>query len=271
MAIKDILTVVDFVGKQPAVRVATEAARRLDAHLTGFTFAFNPVIATSGLPIGSEDLTASIRRAWEEEARSAEAAFQETARLAGIRYGSVLEAATDVRFGVLLRYSRLSDLVVIGQEDPDRPEPMRTAMIETLLFEGGAPTFVVPFIAEDVSFERALVAWDGSATAARTVRAALPLLAESTNVTVLAVGDREPQELSDIAVHLSRHGLQVDVKHTPKSGIAVADALLNIVSDEGFDYVVMGAYGHSRVREQLFGGATHDILQEMTVPVLMTH
>jgi nucleotide-binding universal stress UspA family protein len=270
MAIKDILTVVDFVGKQPAVRVAAEVTRRLNAHLTGFTFAFHPMIAVSGFPVGSEDLTASLRRAWENDARKAEAAFREIARLADVPYDSVMEEAPDARFEVLLRRSRLSDLVVIGQEDPERPEPMRTAMIETLLFEGGAPTLVVPFISKDVSLERPLVAWDGSATAARAVRAALPLLAESTAVTVLTVGDRKPEELSDIAVHLSRHGLQVEVKHTI-SDVAVADTLLNTVSDEGFGYVVMGAYGHSRVREQLFGGATRDILREMTVPVLMTH
>ena len=271
MAIKDILTVVDLGGKRPAASVAAEAARRLDAHLTGFTFIFDPAVPVSGFPMGSEELTARLRKAWVEEARSADAAFQEIARLAGVRSDSVVEDAMDARLGELLRRSRLSDLVAIGQEDPDRPEPMRGAMIETLLFEAGAPTLVVPFIAEDVSLDRALVAWDGSATAARALRAALPLLAESTAVTVLAVGDGRPEELSDIAVHLSRHGLKVDVKHTPKSGIAVADTLLNTVSDEGFGYVVMGAYGHSRMREQLFGGATRDILKEMTVPVLMTH
>jgi len=271
VAIRDILTVVDLGGEQRAVRVAAEATRRLDAHLTGLTLTYNPMIEASGFPLGSEELTANLRKAWRKQAETADAAFLDIARRDGIRHGSILSEAADTSFGSLLRYSRLSDLVVIGQENPDRPETMRSTIVETLLFEGGAPTLVVPFISKDVAFDRALVAWDGSATAARAVRAALPLLAESAAVTVLAVGDRAPEELSDIAVHLSRHGLKVEVKNTPRAGIPVADTLLNVVSDGGFGYVVMGAYGHSRVREQLFGGATRDILKEMTVPVLMTH
>jgi nucleotide-binding universal stress UspA family protein len=273
MAIKDILTIVDLAGRRPAASVAAELARRLDAHLTGLTTAHSPLIPASGIATASEALSARVREAWLDQARAADAAFQEIARLAGIRYESVVvDAPSDGYFAEFVRRSRLADLVVIGQEDPDVPEPLRGAMIEALLFEAGAPVLLVPYIGVgDIALRRALVAWDGSATAARAVRAGLSLLGLSDSVTVLRIGNHRPEESSDIAVYLDRHGLKVEVEQVPANEIPVADVLLNTVADRGFDWVVMGAYGHSRVREYLFGGATRDILGEMTVPVLMAH
>jgi nucleotide-binding universal stress UspA family protein len=272
MAIKDILTIVDLSGKQPAAALAAELTRRLDAHLTGLSLAHNPMIPASGIVPGADTMMA-VRDVWRHQAEEADAAFQELAGRAGIRYESqIVEALGDGYFSEPVRRSRLTDLVVIGQENPDAPEPMRGSMIEALLFEGGAPTLIVPYIGDaDFAMRRALVAWDGSATAARAVRAGLPLLAASESVTVLAIGHNRPEEATEIAVYLDRHGLKVDVKQIPSGTIPVADTVLNVVADESFDCVVMGAYGHSRVREYFFGGATRDVLGEMTVPVLMTH
>jgi nucleotide-binding universal stress UspA family protein len=272
MAIKDILTIVDFGGKRPAAALAAELARRLDAHLTGLSLAHNPIVPASGI-VAEADTLLAMREVWLRQAEEADAAFQEIGRLAGVRYeGRIVEALGDGYFSEPVRRSRLTDLVVIGQENPDAPEPMRSSLIEALLFEGGAPTLIVPYIGDDdFAMRRALVAWDGSATAARAVRASLPLLATSDSVTVLAIGNKRPEEETEIAVYLDRHGLKVEVKRIPSGSIPVADTVLNVVSDESYDCVVMGAYGHSRVREYFFGGATRDILVEMTVPVLMTH
>jgi nucleotide-binding universal stress UspA family protein len=273
MAIKDILTVVDLAGRRPAASVAAELARRLDAHLTGLSLLHDPMVPASGMTLGSAALSAGVREAWLSRAREADAAFQEIGRLAGIRYDStIVEAPSDGYLAEVVRRSRLTDLAVIGQDNPDEPEPLRAAMIESLLFEGGAPTLLVPYVsASDFSPRRALIAWDGSATAARAVRAGLPLLAKSDSVTVLTIGNQRPEQASDIAVYLDRHGLKVELEQVRPNEVPVADVLLNTVADRGFDWVVMGAYGHSRVREYLFGGATRDILGEMTVPVLMAH
>jgi nucleotide-binding universal stress UspA family protein len=273
MAIKDILTIVDLVGERAAPALAAELARVLDAHLMGMVLAQNPMIPPSGIALGSEMLTAGMRDAWLRQAQDADAAFEDMAGRAGVRYESrIIEAAAESYTAEPVRRSRLTDLVVVGQDSPDAPQPMRGPLIEALLFDGGAPTLIVPYIgAADFALRRALVAWDGSATAARAVRASLPLLAACDSVTVLAVGSQPSEEETDIAIYLDRHGLKVEVKQIPAGSIPVADTVLNVVSDESFDCVVMGAYGHSRVREYFFGGATRDILGEMTVPVLMTH
>ncbi len=272
MAIKDILTIVDLLGEREAATVAAELARGLDAHLAGLSVAFDPLITPADIGVPSESLRVSAREAALGLATAANNAFEEIATRAGIRFENmIVEVPADGSFAATLGRSRLTDLVVIGQESPDRPEPMRGAMIESLLFDGGAPTLLVPYIGvQKLKLERALIAWDGSATAARAVRAGLPLLEKTGNVTVLMVG-RHADDALELAAYLDRHGLNVEIKDVPAGSVPVADVLLNAAMDDNYDWVVMGAYGHSRVREYFFGGATRDILREMTVPVLMTH
>jgi nucleotide-binding universal stress UspA family protein len=151
---------------------------------------------------------------------------------------------------------------------------MRELMIESVLFEGGVPVLVVPYIGGTLPLKNVMVAWDGSPTASRAVHAALPMLQMADKVTVVMVdtGKRTHGEPgSDIATYLARHGLDVTIDVVPRPSGGVADAILNYVSDQNVDLVVMGGYGHSRMREFLFGGATREILASMTVPVLMAH
>src|SRR5690606_15884650 len=117
-----------------------------------------------------------------------------------------------------------------------------------------------------------MVAWDGSPTASRAVHAALPVLFLAEKVTVMLVETGKPrpgEPGADIATYLARHGLNVTVDVVPRPQTSVAETILNYVSDNGIDLVAMGGYGHSRMREFLFGGATREILTSMTVPVLM--
>jgi nucleotide-binding universal stress UspA family protein len=124
---------------------------------------------------------------------------------------------------------------------------------------------------------RVLVAWNASRAATRAVNDAMPLLARAETVTVLcidpAADGRAHGETPgmDIAVHLARHAVKARVETTVSGGIGVGNALLSRVSDIGADLLVMGAYGHARVRELLLGGATRTILESMTLPVLMSH
>jgi len=122
-----------------------------------------------------------------------------------------------------------------------------------------------------------LVAWDASREAARAVADAMPLLAAADAVIVLAV-DPQPGpdghgEIpgADIALHLARHGVKAQIERTVSAGVPIGELLLSRAADLGADMLVMGAYGHSRVRELLLGGATRSILASMTIPVLMSH
>lgn len=119
-----------------------------------------------------------------------------------------------------------------------------------------------------------MLAWNGSREARRALWDAMPLLQSADKVIVFGVdsGDGRHVPGADVSTHLARHGIKVEAEHTvASSNISDADLLLSAISDHGVDLLVMGAYGHHRLRELLLGGATRAVLSQMTVPVLMSH
>ncbi|CTQ64663.1 universal stress protein [Roseibium alexandrii] len=277
MPIKDILTVLDLAGDQPAAKYALEFGRVHDAHVTGLAVSFEPVVpAFAAAPMPVDYLQAAHDQAIAA-AKDAKDQFDEFARLVGVKNESRLaEILTGGPLDNVLAHCRPTDLVVIGQSNPDKPEPMRELLIETILFESGVPVLLVPYIGSK-SFEpkNVLVGWDGSSTATRAILSAIPVLEKADKVTVLVIekkaNSQAGQPGAEVANYLARHNMNVtiDVVSNPQTG--VADTVLNYVTDNSNDLVVMGGYGHSRMREFLFGGATREILEAMTVPVLMAH
>jgi nucleotide-binding universal stress UspA family protein len=122
-----------------------------------------------------------------------------------------------------------------------------------------------------------LVGWDSSREATRAINDAMPLLQAAQAVTVLAIdptdGPAGHGEMpgADIALHLARHGVKATIESTVSAGIGIGNVLLSRASDLGADLLVMGAYGHSRVRELVLGGSTRTVIESMTLPVLMSH
>jgi nucleotide-binding universal stress UspA family protein len=144
------------------------------------------------------------------------------------------------------------------------------------LFESGRPIIVVPYIQkEPLKLDHVTLCWDGSRAAARAIADAMPLLSRAGEVELFIVanepGKQDEIEGADMAAHLARHGLKAEVKRTVLGDIDVADIILSHAADEGTDFLVMGGYGHSRLREFVLGGVTRTILRSMTVPVLMSH
>jgi len=277
MPIKDILTVLDLAGDQPAAKYALEFGRNYDAHVTGLAVSFEPVVpAFAAAPMPVDYLQAAHEQA-VAAAKDAQKQFDELARLAGVKNESrVAEILTGGPLENVLIHCRPTDLVVIGQANPDQPEPMRELLIETVLFESGVPVLLVPYIGS-TAFQpkNVLVGWDGSSTATRAIHAALPVLEKADDITVLVIEKKanpdNGQPGADVANYLARHNMKVTIEVVTNPQTGVADAVLNHVSDNSNDLVVMGGYGHSRMREFLFGGATREILEAMTVPVLMAH
>jgi nucleotide-binding universal stress UspA family protein len=148
---------------------------------------------------------------------------------------------------------------------------------ERLALESGRPVVVVPYIGRYPNIGRNIViAWKAARESARAVFDALPLLSAAQAVQILEVKERDdtrPALTADtsIAVALSRHGIRSTVRSTVAGDIGIGDEILSRLSDLGADLLVMGAYGHSRMREMIFGGATRHIFRHMTVPVLFAH
>ncbi|MGX1098709.1 universal stress protein [Amorphus sp. MBR-141] len=275
MQIRDIVVVTDLSGDQKPARLAVDLAEKTNAHVTGLAPVLEPITPAYLAGPLPADILDRAREASEEVADKALATFNEMVRVQGVsgeasRFRLIEGAASG-----LIHRVRMSDLAVIGQDAPDSTEPARAALIEALLFETGVPVMVVPYISNG-SFEakHMMVAWDGSVTASRAVHAALPLmkLAGKISVVVVEKGQRFAGEPgADVAVYLSRHGLNVSIEQVPAVSGDVSAALLNFVSDRGVDVAVMGGYGHSRFREFVVGGATRGMLDAMTVPVIMAH
>ena len=137
---------------------------------------------------------------------------------------------------------------------------------------------VVPYAGRfEAVGKRVVIAWNSSREAARAVHDAMPLLAAAEAVTVLTIDAREgphghgEMPGADISLHLARHGVKVQIEHTVSGDLPIGEVLLSRLADLAADLLVMGAYGHSRMRELLLGGATRSLLRSMTVPVLMSH
>ena len=134
---------------------------------------------------------------------------------------------------------------------------------------------VVPYIQRaGMKLDRIMVCWDGSRSAARAVGDAMPFLTRAKAVEVVVIGDRvKSKEIpgADMAHHLVRHGVKVEVNEIIATDIDAADVILSHASDSATDFMVMGGYGHSRLREFVLGGVTRSILSTMTIPTLMSH
>jgi nucleotide-binding universal stress UspA family protein len=275
VGLKDLLVHVD---NDPActsrVDVSVGLAAKHGAHLTGLH-----VLGSPPLPGYVEiELPPSLReeqrRHLEELARHAEKRFRDRARRRGILSEWQLDRGDLV--GAMRLHARYADLTVLGQGIDLQNAPSDLAFLpEELALGVGRPVLVVPrYGTFETVGERVLIAWNGSREATRAVHDALPLLTRAAKVAVLSIdphdsGSRVPS--ADITLHLARHGVSAEADSTVALDIAVGDVLLSRAADLGADLIVMGAYGHSRVREMVLGGATRHILQHMTVPVLMSH
>src|SRR4051812_4570470 len=277
-AIADMHVIADLHGKRHATTFAVTVARRLGAHVTGLALSFEPLIPVYPMaaPIPT-DYIVQARETAVADAQAAARAFDDVARGAGLQFETrALASITGEGFAEVVEACRLSDLVVVGQADPDNSEPLRGSLVEALLFDAAAATVLVPYASQSTfQAKRALIAWDGSAQAARALRAAIPLLVQTEEVIVAMVTEEakwtDGVPGADIAGHLARHGLDVEVKRLDNPMHDVAATLLNAVDEEDADWMVMGAYGHTRVRQMLLGGVTRTLLSSATVPVLMAH
>jgi nucleotide-binding universal stress UspA family protein len=279
MTFKDILIHVDADKTMAArTRVAVALARSHDAHLTGVCFAADPVIPATLFGMVPPSLLETQHEAAVERANAAAAAFRSAVTKAGLpgdcRVVECLEGDLAYLLGL---HARHADLVVLGQPDPEGAVAGGPGLPATVALDCGRPVIMVPFIGTAATIgERVMVAWDGGREAARAVNDALPILERAKSVTVLSVnptsdGDGRREPGADIALHLARHGVKVEAQRRITTEISAGDAILNEITDKGSDLLVMGAYGHSRLRELVLGGVTRQILASMTVPVLMSH
>ena len=275
--IKDLIVNVS-AGDAPDVAgpYAISIAEAFGAHVAAVAFAYEPVIPPTimgGIPAS---LIEEQRAENEKAATDALAKFEAAAKREGVSFESRVMSASvagaSESFGAM---ARRFDFSVIAQAEPDKVAP-EELIVEGALFGSGRPVVVVPYIHKaGLKLDRVLVCWDASRNAARAVADALPLLVRAKAVDVVIVASERPKsdEIAgaDIGQHLARHGLNIEVKRIVATDTDVTNTLLSHAADSAADFIVMGGYGHSRLREFILGGVTRGILASMTVPALLSH
>jgi nucleotide-binding universal stress UspA family protein len=286
MALRDLVVLLDGSSRDDIkMAVAMELARRNDAHLTGLcplelllpadmSFALGGYPDLWALPEFAKQVDSQARA----KAALIEAGFREALRREGVNGDWVLEP--DFLIPAITRRAQATDLIVIGQADPENPLPASAkTLIEDILMTAGRPLLLIPYAGRfDKVGANVLVGWTPTRESARAVHDALPILAAGAKLVVLTVekprvGDTQMlPAATEIAEHLARHGLDVSAARTVVTdGLSPSDVLLDYASDISADLLVVGGYGHSRTREMIMGGVTRDLLRHMTVPVLMSH
>lgn len=203
------------------------------------------------------------------------ALFTETVRRNGLEAGLLTAGTRSAK----LALARRSDLVVIGQADRRRRDTaIMQEEIETILMRAGRPALILPYTgAVALPATRVMIGWNGSREATRAVHDAMPLLKSAENVTLFSVATKPTDDWDadigavDMAAHLAHHGVKVTLSRTVVDGLPEAAALLNETSDQGIGLLVTGAYGPTPMRERVLGGVTRSLLEDMTVPLLMSH
>jgi nucleotide-binding universal stress UspA family protein len=265
-------------SEEDDVRIAhaVQIGRMFDAHLTGLVPHVIPEPAVAFTTTEQAAILTEIFDNAEKQAKEALAEVEEKLERTGLRHTATLVSAYAAGLpGALANQVRTSDLFVGTRPygDPDR----RSFLEEGVLFGSGrACFFAPPKTMPAKSLGVVFVAWKDTRESARAIAEALPFLEKAREVIVGIVEEHGAGEVfreevsADVGRYLSRHGISADVRKIGGWGI-VSDALANEVTRVQADMIVMGGYGHSRLREWILGGATRDLLETATVPVLMAH
>jgi nucleotide-binding universal stress UspA family protein len=209
---------------------------------------------------------------YRERAESAKAHFAALALAQGKASWTEFDA---LPAAAVIARGRYADLAVLGQPSPDETDAATDYDSPAEIVMGlGRPVLMVPYAGTFADAgKRVLVAWSGTRESARALTDSLPFLAGAAEVNVLTVNPTEgaPPMEADIKRWLGEHGIKAKTSVAHTKDIEVGDVLLSAAADMSADLIVMGAYGRSRLRELILGGATHEIFRHMTAPVLMSH
>lgn len=275
MTIKDLHVDADAICDK-RLEAAVDLAARLNAHLTG-------VYVRSAFPLpnyGPELLSNDVLKMYADMQNEGESNAHElfTRHIGAQSTRTSWRALPGSVPDVLANEARYSDLLILGQPDPEDEESLTRSLADQVIFTAGCPCLLIPYVGTETGFGHSpLIAWDGSREAARAIHDALPLLKLAGKATVLvAQPEKLEADLGDlpgamISEHLARHDITVEVEVLRGGVQNTGEAILSYVDAYGYDLIIMGAYGHSRWREIILGGVTRQIMAEMRTPVFMSH
>jgi nucleotide-binding universal stress UspA family protein len=277
MAVRDILLAFTSYPDPTPVSVIGNAialAAGLDAHIAAISCEAHVQVPGTFISFGiAEGLAAGEAHKSRESAQAQLAAFDAAAQKAGVLRETIFEKClTSEMPHRFVEYARMRDLTIV-------PAPAAHVqwLAEAIIFGSGRPTLVLPEISrpKPPRLDHVIVAWDFSRPAARAVADAIPLLEKAKRVHILTVMNEKAidsnRSSAELARNLAHHGIDVVLDKIDAAGQPIGRILRTQAASGDADLLVMGAYGHSRFREFILGGATRDILANPPVPVLFSH
>ena len=279
MDFKNLLIHLDHSsGCQNRLQTTFDLARSFGAHITGLFVVADYIIPSYVEAQISVDVITEVTENALARAHVTLGEYQKLAEEAGVSMDShVLEGQL---IPILREHSKYADLLVLGQDQPDDTDNTSYGLADALLFEGGCACLVVPHSGKlTAPGQRVLLTWNASRESARALREALPLLARAETVVTLT---SEPDDgnsglarghphADELARFLESHGIAAISSGISDPDISATDAIIGQAAEMNADLVVMGGYGHARLREIILGGVTRDLLKQTTVPLLLAH
>lgn len=279
MSIQTVTTLLTSTDNAAAhLDAATAFARATDSHLHVLALAAGldqwGVVQTSldAMPTGG-DIQDSLAKAKELGDLAANHLKDEDIRW----HVDPVSTAASGSVSEIVEHTRFSDLVLL-ERGSDKGEIEETrALAEAVLFNAGSPLLILPTGSTmNAPASKVMVCWDESDAALRATRQAMPLLVQTPYVHVVLVDPpKDAKDRSDpggaFAQYLARHGVKTEVSVCNKTDQTIAATLHRRADELGCEMIVMGAYGHSRLREAIFGGTTRDMIRDASLPVLMAH
>lgn len=281
MSFQSILVHADD-GERVVVRLGAAArlARAYDAELIGAYAVPTRAITPSVSAVLPDSLVQQRLADMGEAQDAAEAQFRAAAQRARVAAAEWRAPAGDA-IPTLVDHARCTDLVVIGQRDSSEAHAaFSEELANAVVLQSGRPVLVIPFSGAPTNIgTNVLVTWNGTRESARAVADAMPLLARAERVQVLSIETDDEGKVTPSDMHrqervlawLRFHGIEAESQHHRWPDADVGALMLSQAADFGADLIVMGAYSHSRLQELVLGGVTRDVLEAMTVPVLMSH
>jgi nucleotide-binding universal stress UspA family protein len=256
-----------------------EAGRKLgadhDAHVTGlYIIPGIQVYPNAGLA-AVPDVYDGNRKHYIASRDGVKAAFEEAMRKDGLSFAfEEIDSQTPLLSSAVVEHCRAADLVVVSATNPKESLGVEYDFVQRVVIGAGRPILALPREGKATyDFAEAMVGWDGGREAARAAFDAVPLLKKAKRVRIARVDEPHRGQMggADIAEGLARHKIKIEIFNVNSDGLNAGETLLLAASDNGVGLLVMGAYGHSRFAEFVFGGATRHVIHHLNMPVLMSH
>ena len=280
MSYKTILVSLNEVGRlAELVAAAATLGRDTGAHVSGlYVVPAVQVYPSVGFEAAPQVFEGN-RTFFKDNAQRVKQAFEEALRREGLPHDfHQIDARTPVIADEVIAAGRSADLLVVSATNPDEITGVERDFVEQVVMAVGRPVVVLPYQGDAaISLKEIVIGWDGGREAARATFDALPLLKKAAKVRVVRIDPQKDVSLrgsvagADLAESLARHGVKAEAQGYPTEGLDEGQALMRCAEDCGAGLIVMGAYGHSRLAEFIFGGATRFVLNRMSHPVLMSH